>query len=438
MNNNIFLFGNIYKLVNKYEKNENGQEITFLKDDKKIVRFITDTDREKLYESKTSYEINKNTFISENYTSEKSMAIIWNRYTANILSSEKRKGKDLSKFSSEEISGLMASIISSSENTKTSIYGFIEKYVTLQYNRGEILSNPIDKINKEDVVKVNKKMVELKMTSIEQIDELLERMYTLHLQTEDEIIEEDEIDPSTGKKKRKQSKKGLNVFNFISILLSRYGILGKDMSQMTNLRWEDINEEKMIVQVRDEFDNIKELPIDEVFLKWIKRAKLEDVQVNNKNCSIVDNGYVIKTSSGAKSQSEKPVKNTIYTNYKISFERIEEYIISFKDLKNSRIIELLLEIRKYRKVSNYDILDIIGLFESGEINAGRWNTLANLWFTLFNEYPVKMNNNGVIERELAFDEDAHEIASRFRLKVFGEDFNQPTPECIMEIVRKER
>ena len=438
MNNKIFLFGEMYQLVSKYEKDDKGREITLSKYDKKIIKFITDTDREKLYKSKTAYEINKNTFIAENYTSEKSMAIIWNRYTANILSSEKRKGKDLAKFSSEEISGLMASIISSSENTKTSIYGFVEKYVTLQYNRGEILSNPIDKINKEDVVKVNKKMVELKMTSIEQVDKLLERMYTLHLQEEDEIVEEDEIDPKTGKKKRKQSKKGLNVFNFISILLSRYGILGRDMISMVNLRWEDINEEKMTVQIRDEFDNIKELPIDEIFLKWIHRAKLEDVQVNNRNCAVIDNGFVIKTSAGSKSQSEKPVKNTIYTNYKISFERVGEYIISFKDLKNSRIIELLLEIRKYRKVSNYDILDVISLFESGEINAGRWNTLANLFFTLFNEQPVKMNNSGVIERELAFDENAHEIASRFRLKAFGEDFNMPTPACIMEIITKKR
>ena len=63
--------------------------------------------RKKLYSEKTSFEINKNTFIVSIYDKESTMKVSYNSLKKNVVPIEIAKNKDLMYFTAPELIDLM-------------------------------------------------------------------------------------------------------------------------------------------------------------------------------------------------------------------------------------------------------------------------------------------------------------------------------------------
>ena len=165
--------------------------------------------REELYKEKTSFEINKNTFIVSNYDNQTTMNVLYNKLKKNVVPVEIAKNKDLMYFSSPELIDLMALLPTSSYATKKGVYNLIKNYLDWNLSLGNIQVNNLDGLNREDLCKVSKKLASHKVISKE---ELL--MYCDMAEKSEEV----------------------SAIDIMPLVMARYGIVGGKLSWIINLK----------------------------------------------------------------------------------------------------------------------------------------------------------------------------------------------------------
>lgn len=290
---------------------------------------------------KTPYQVNKETFLEELYDNPNTLDIMFDIWQSLIRYVEEVKRKDLYDFSSHEVEALIMSAPTASSNRKNNLRSFINMYCEWAVNKGLINRNPCEGLDNEKVIKASKKAVKKNLYSFDEVYKICQKL----------------------------SQNG-SIFQYLPLILARYGITGVDLTWMCNLKWSDIEFDKKIVHIIDVEigEYIKEVKVDERFLELItiaKNTEYEDVIVENKkkktrrvvSMRYIDNGYVLKKREDSRI-GEKPEENEIYRGIKSIFSASNMDRITFKDLVKSRKIELLLDIRENRRLTTLDAQEI--------------------------------------------------------------------------------
>lgn len=304
--------------------------------------------KEKLYKSKTTFEINKNTFIKDIYDNIDTMKASYNTLKKNVVSLEIVKNKDLMNFSIEELINLMQTLPTASVNTKNRLYDLIDIYLDWCVDKGYIGLNGMKGLSKEELCKVNKLMINNKLISKEELFKLCE------------------LSINTGE---------VTVMECIPLIIARYGMVGTDLSRIINLKWEDVDRENKIVKIEEE-GNILVFPIDDDFIRWIDRAY--DTTDDGKY-DYLDEGKVIKVRSDY--PNDQVDNNYIYNKVIIVFNLGILNRISFKNLELSRKFDILLDIRKERVLNSEDFRIISTMFNP-KASPASTNVLIKTWETL--------------------------------------------------------
>lgn len=354
------------------------------------VDYIDENDIEKTEKNKKEilskydeYQIEKLTFLNECYDSEATMLSYWTLYMANLHYDEVNKEKDLKYFTRNEIIILIKSIYGM-DTTKASVGSFLSMYYRWADRRGDIGLNPFLGIKLSEIKTNPQLLLKSKLYGQPIFYKLCSDM--------------------------EQNTKLPNIMPFI---LARYGIAGEKLYYMRHLRWEDIDEENYKVMIRTDDKErrlITTLDVDANFIKWINKARLytesSDAELNmidkgKKNkVRYADYGYVLKkaidqTSNESELDEDKVNKyNSIYTRANVACTSIDIKRIAFKDLVRSRQLELLLELRKQRRLNMSDFEMIIKQFDLDETKI-----YANKAFTLKKRYEELTGDKVVTDKD---------------------------------------
>lgn len=313
--------------------------------------------KNELLKDAASIEINKNTFLNEWYTDEsdtkKVLYLLW-KHTIKYM--EEIKGKDLYLFDAQEIIDIVVSTPTVSQVRKEMILTFIRNYCNWAVSKELIMNNPADGIDKDEIVKINPKVLQKKIMGLKEFYSLMEHMieYTY-------------------------------VSNVIPLVLARYGIVGNNLRYMSNLKWDDVNYalEEVFIYNEDRTKIETTIKVDKEFLQWIDKVKYEVAkQKMNEEDIFIDKGYVIKVSNRTKGEDQETVsKETLYTRINTAFKESKIKRLQLGMLEKSRKIEFLLEKRKWRKLTTKDVQEVVLIFNPMASN-GAYNALKNDYETL--------------------------------------------------------
>lgn len=291
---------------------------------------LTLDEKECIFKNKTSYEINKNTFINNIYDNEKTMRHSYNAIKKNIIPFEKIKEKDLMYFNSEDLTNLMHSIPTSSVNTKERIYYLINNYLDWCINKNMITINFLNGLDKKELLKVSEKSSSYSYMSKKMLLKYCEEI----------LLQGD-----------------LSANEILPLILARYGIVGEKLSRMINLKWDDIDRKNMIVYIFED-ENIINIDIDNDFLDWIDKAY---ETTEHGKYIYIDNGMVLKTRNDY--VSPKVDVGYIYNKTTSVFNLDIMPRTSFKTLEFSYKIDILLKIREDRPLTSFDFRELTMKFK---------------------------------------------------------------------------
>lgn len=319
--------------------------------------------REELYKEKTSFEINKNTFIVSNYDNQTTMNVLYNKLKKNVVPVEIAKNKDLMYFSSPELIDLMALLPTSSYATKKGVYNLIKNYLDWNLSLGNIQVNNLDGLNREDLCKVSKKLASHKVISKE---ELL--MYCDMAEKSEEV----------------------SAIDIMPLVMARYGIVGGKLSWIINLKYSDLDFENKIVRINDG-ENEVVLPVDDEFFKWVDKCS---------RCKELA-GYVYIYSDNIIRKTTKfeetELNDTyIYNRVDRVFKKTMMPRFSFKLLEFSRKIDFLLDVREERALYAGDFRIITRLFNPKASDAST-NTLMKAYETLTRDKALPMKDKDKVK-----------------------------------------
>ena len=306
--------------------------------------YNSEEEKNKILETYDEFTMNKLAFLNDTY-SNKNTKLSYFIYYKNFFHEEEIiKGKDLMYFTTIEIKELLLSLINTKPSSRGAFLSFINNYLNYCVDKGYINHNQSVAINTKEIKKVSKRVIDVELINLKNFYEMVNEVYTK------------------------------NSYNrvIIPVLFARYGILGEECYDICNLRFDDIDMDNKLVRIKREDKTIL-LPIDDNFIKWIYKIT-ED---NNT-------GIILLSNKGQKIES----KHTIYNMFYRFFNTLGVKRISAKSLRNSRKMDLLADIRKYRKVTIRDIEEIeklISYDNKNDVSRTGILKLRDLYETVFGE-----------------------------------------------------
>lgn len=317
-----------------------------------------------------TWEKNKINYIESIYDSEDSKQIQYNLYKSNIKMYEDIKEKDIMYFNIDELTDLMKSIPSISYNIKTSVYSFILQYLDYQISRGNISINNMIGINKEKVTAIHQKSSRSRYISINRFYELISSF-------------------------TKQS----NYQELIPLVLSRYGISGIDMEDLINLKMSDLDKENNVANIYNtEGILLKTIPIDKNLIDWCVKAEDEKGYIGNN---------IVKNLE--RNADREITEAMIYNRVKKACLDNNHSRIKFSNLILSRKIDLALEIRKERKLTNGDFQSINLIFNPNA-SIGSYNSTVKFYESLTGDKVYKDKD----KKELLIDNTAGKFVKEIK------------------------
>ncbi len=243
----------------------------------------------------------------------------WVLINNNVCPIEKKKNKDLYDFNNEEIEEMMNQTESNNIKTITILKSIITNYNSWAIENGyKLKENPDVSIGKSKLFNSFRVQLEINYKTLDEFYKMIEDLKCSDI---DKML----------------------------LVLARYGITGKELSLLRELKWEQIDKENMIVDIGD---NIK-LRIDNRFVSYLERAyKCEEYEYQTSIIKYVDYGYVIKVSD--KSEEHVIKYNTLNTRSYSIYKNNSIPRISFGDLVTWRMFDLLFEILEDKGEVTYD------------------------------------------------------------------------------------
>lgn len=308
---------------------------------------IYDYISEELYNEKlmkaSRFEQQKQVYIDQIYSNNKSKMTIYNLYKSNALNWEIILDKDLYEFNIQELDSLIGSIPSSSIHIKANVYNFVNQYIDWCISKRLITINNMNALDRETYTSISQKLASSKLISYEQLWDMVQYMETK-----------------------------TNIQNILPIIFAYYGIGGNDMEYMRNLRLEDLDRENEVAYIRLQGDLKAVLPIDEKLYAYCVKA-CEEADMDSE---YVSSSLIIKPTK--KSINDVVPENSIYARIYEAFDSSNIKRIRLNDLAKSRKITLLLEIRKERYLTTLDFQNICLLYNPNA-SRGIYNSLQKYY-----------------------------------------------------------
>lgn len=287
-------------------------EYTIISDpyEKEDDTFITEEQINKIYSAKNIFEINKNNFLNSYYEKASTKQTEYYLYNSTILHNEQIKNKDISEFTTAEIKELIENIPTSSKGQQNRVFKFINQYCKWMITMDKINLNPCEGLKSKNF-NTNVDALKNKIIGLDKFWDMIDEMLA----------------------------KDCHVQLVLPLVLSRYGIYGKNAWDLLNLKYSQINEKEKIVTLYYEDGNFKtSILVDEKFINIINKSKIENVV------------------------------NSIYRGIYLA-------IIKFNNLVKSRKLDFLLNIRSKRRINTEDVLNTIRLFEP-KMSKGSYHSLV--------------------------------------------------------------
>ena len=308
---------------------------------------IYDYISEELYNEKlmkaSRFEQQKQVYIDQIYSNNKSKMTIYNLYKSNVLNWEIILDKDLYEFNIQELDSLIGSIPSSSIHIKANVYNFVNQYIDYCISKRLITINNMNALDRETYTSISQKLASSKLISYEQLWDMVQYMETK-----------------------------TNIQNILPIIFAYYGIGGNDMEYMRNLRLEDLDRENEVAYIRLQGDLKAVLPIDEKLYDYCVKA-CEEADMDSE---YVSSSLIIKPTK--KSINDVVPENSIYARIYEAFDSSNIKRIRLNDLAKSRKITLLLEIRKERYLTTLDVQNVCLLYNPNA-SRGIYNSLQKYY-----------------------------------------------------------
>jgi hypothetical protein len=332
-----FLFGRVYTIVDSAK-------------DRIDETHITERDMEEIIGSRSVFEINKNNFLNDFYVKASTKQTEYYLYNSSILYHEEAKDKDISQFTSSEIKDLVESVPTSSKGQQYRVFKFINQYCKWMVSQRFISLNPCDSLDKNDFT-ANVRALRNKVIGLDKFWDTMELMMG----------------------------NGCHIQLLLPLVLSRYGIYGKDAYDLLHLRYEQVDVENKIVTLYYEDGTFKtKLPIDDRFIQMIERSKVEDTVDSMYNAYYLDTGYIARRSSlaGANAGDIETIPSMV-KRVNTAYSYIKGHPkIKFNNLVKSRKLDFIFRIRENRKINTEDVLNVIRLFEP-TASAGSYYSLVS-------------------------------------------------------------
>ena len=253
---------------------------------------------------------NKVSFLNDTYSNENTRKAYASLYKNIILEEEIHKGKDLMYFTSEELKEVMLSLVSNKQSSKGSVASIVTKYLDYCINKGYILTNNMKTLSVNELKKENKRFILNDVVNLNKFYKWLTELEIKH-----------------------------DLYITLPLLFARYGIVGEELSDMINVKYEDIDRNNFTININGVL-----FPIDKQFINWIDKA----TQGRKKE------GLILFNYKGQPITS----KNTIYNMFYKAFQLLNRKRISAKELRNNRKMDLLFNIRSCREVTIQDIENV--------------------------------------------------------------------------------
>lgn len=346
-----------YSILRKEEVNPdkyfNSKELlkyeNYINDPNKKVRlefigqkYETEDEKQRILQTYDEYQLAKIEYLNNEYESDKAKFPYFLVYNNNLHYAEVAYKKDLKFFTQEEIESTIKSCIYASDSTRKTMGVFCNLYCEYWHERGDIDVNPCNGIILKDLAKNNFKILKTKLYDMDKFLNICRLMMNK-----------------------------ANPQHIKPLLLARYGVIGKEAIFMRRLRWKDIDSENMVVKIFDEKNEFMiVIPIDNRFIEFL--VQLHGFKPEQKEKLLKSEAYVLDDK---KLLNYGTVNSRVNTVCK-SVEGLER--ISFGDLLFTRQLELLLKIRKGRKINTEDVKKVIGMFTEQEtVNSIKVTTLKN-------------------------------------------------------------
>lgn len=265
------------------------------------------------------YQKNKKKWLDDDvengHINEKTKITYWRLLNTHILKLETWYMKDLMKFTSVEIINAIKSSVTNSPSTKRSLYAAINNYLSYCVKIGEIFYNPCDTIDpvEIDLFSVNKVALKKSYMPLKDFYKYINRLCA------------DDVEKMV-------------------YVLIRYGV---PVNDVPNVKWEDLNEEKMILTTTVK-KKIIELPIDKAFVERVNLCKA---------CSLYKDGeYIIKTVNGEPSTVTR-IYGIIDRISKTSGVERPDIGMLFKNRRYDLVL------KKYKKEEQIELKDLKAILE---------------------------------------------------------------------------
>ena len=327
------MFGRVYDIV----------------DDKDMVdeTHILSEDIDRKIKERTKFEINKNNYLNDYYVKSSTKQTQYYLYNSTILEIEKIKDKDVSEFSSKEIRELVDSVPTGSKGQQDRVFKFINSYCKWMMDQERINLNPCDSIDKDEFT-INTRALKNKIIGLDKFWDVINEMIT----------------------------KGCHIQLALPLVLSRYGIYGKNAYDILHLRYEQIDKENKTVSLYYEDGRFKtSLIVDDRFIDIIEKSKGDNKIDSKYNATYLDTGYVIKRSSLAGDNGDIETLPGLVRRGNLAYTYVNYPSVKFNNLVKSRKIDFLLNIRKKRRINTDDVLVVMKLFDPNVSN-GSYHTLV--------------------------------------------------------------
>ena len=304
----------------------------------------------------TRFEVAANNFINAWYKSDDTKKTIWSLYKNKVLYIEKLKDKYLYEMNTpEEIKDIVSSMPTTSQLNKRKLFDFINSYLTYCLDILHLINfNSCDSLDVDEVCKVSEKSLINKLVSRDKLWSIVE-----------------------------EAKECIESNCIMGIVLARYGIYGKEGSEILNLRWQDIDRDNKTVTIVDKEGNeIRKTFIDDERFYDFMQFATELIQIED---------YVIKEGNMRIKDVQRNFMNLCNKQTKF-YKSIDRKSISFNTMYQSYVIERLLDIRKDRKLITEDILNILRESNPG-IGQGSFLGIKKLWEGCTSDKIIKRISN---------------------------------------------
>ncbi|GCD12878.1 phage lytic cycle repressor MrpR family protein [Clostridium tagluense] len=228
------------------------------------------------------FQENKQVYLIDRYKDNKKNTVLtYFRLFKLFKGMEEVLGKDIYSFNDEEIIDAISRIPTFSKRMVNSIGSLLDNYIEWACQRG---LNPTRR-NPMQHIKVKTHLEQMINTTV-LAQRFISKKNLYDMREEIEKNSDKDID--------------ITAQDFLPIILPFYGIYGKECSEISNLRIEDIDRFKNLATVRDDFGNERIVEIDEQLVDLIIEADEQKEYKKRENWihKLTKNGYVLKSTKG--------------------------------------------------------------------------------------------------------------------------------------------